>query len=74
MERIDLGEDQKLSEHLEYIWNNVDLNDPEICLSILGNLDSWIDEIRRLERALEYCYDLEDRYKRAITNLGGKVD
>ena len=59
-----MEDSQRLSKHVRHIHDTLEEADIEY---VLGLLDSWASEIRQLE-------DKIDRYKRAIHNLGGKVD
>lgn len=55
---------QRLSEHVRHVHDTMEDADVQ---TVLGLLDSWAGEIRQLE-------DLLDRYRRAVSNLGGSVD
>ncbi len=59
-----MEDNERLSEHVRYIHDTMTNADIE---TVLGLLDSWSSEIRQLE-------DLLDKYRHAVSNLGGRVD
>jgi hypothetical protein len=62
-----MEDSERLSAHLEHIWDDYDLEDLEVCYSVCGRIEGWAHEIRQLEDQLDRC-------KQAVTNLGGRVD
>ncbi len=59
-----MKDSQKLSKHVRHVHDTMEETDVE---TVLGLLDSWASEIKDLEDSLERC-------RRAVTNLGGKLD